>query len=492
MSVPIARDAAAGAPVAAYPTVRTPVRIGRLSLPHRVVMGSMHLNLENASPESLAAFYTERARGGAALIITGGAAVSRVGAGNAGYTLIREVEHAQRWRVVVDAVHREGARVALQLFHAGRYAFPDAFGLTPVAPSAVYSRFSRAEPQPLTEEGIQETIADFAAAARVAVDLGFDAVEVMASEGYLINQFASPVTNLRDDEWGGDAQRRRAFPVAVTRAVREAAGDRAVLVRISGDDLVPGSSTPDEVDALAAELVRAGADAIDVGIGWHESRTPTVQSMVPHAAWTGISARIRGSIARAGAAVPVIASNRINSLEQAEAVLAAGHADLVSMARPFLADPHIVALSFAGRSEWVNPCIACNEACIDRSFGLESVSCTVNPRAGRELDFPLGPVVPVGPLASAVPAVPAVPVSKSGDTGVEPDNPVGPASHLISMRSDAADAAGAAGAAGVGAVGVGVVRADVSRCSAQAHRVSGARRPDRQRGEATVAALAED
>ncbi|QAY61639.1 2,4-dienoyl-CoA reductase [Microbacterium protaetiae] len=352
-------------------------------------MGSMHLNRERGDPAALAAFYAERARGGAGLIITGGAAVSRVGAGGAGYGVIAEPEFARTWHTVVQAVHEAGGRIALQLFHAGRYALPRAFGLTPVAPSAVYSRFSDATPIALDDEGIAATIADFAAASRIGIGLGFDGVEIMASEGYLLNQFASPVTNLRDDAWGGDAARRCAFPVAVTRAVRSAVGSAPVLVRISGADLVEGSSTPDEVDALAVALADAGADAVDVGIGWHESRVPTVQSMVPHAAFTQVSARIRAALAAAGATVPVIASNRINTLAQAERVLAGGEADIVSMARPFLADPHIVAASFAGREATVNPCIGCNEACIDRSFGLEPVSCTVNPRAGRELEFPL-------------------------------------------------------------------------------------------------------
>jgi 2,4-dienoyl-CoA reductase (NADPH2) len=372
--------------------VQAPVRIGTMTLPHRIVMGSMHLNRETGEPAALAAFYAERARGGAALIVTGGAAVSRVGAGNAGYTLINEPAHAAPWRGVVEAVHAAGGRIALQLFHAGRYAFPSSFGLTPVAPSAVYSRFSRAEPVALDEDGIAATIADFAAAARVAVELGFDGVEVMGSEGYLINQFASPVTNLRDDAWGGDAGRRRAFPVAVVRAVRDAVGQAPLLVRISGADLVPDSSTPDEVDALAVALAQAGADAVDVGIGWHESRVPTVQSMVPHGAFTDVAARIRGALHQAGTPVPVVAANRINTLAQAEEVLAEGRADLVSMARPFLADPHIVAISFAGLAERVNLCIGCDEACIDRSFGLEPVSCTVNPRAGREREFPLRPI----------------------------------------------------------------------------------------------------
>ena len=400
-------------PAVRYPTVQTPIRIGTMTLPHRVLMGSMHLNRETGDPAALAAFYAERARGGAALIVTGGAAVSKVGAGNAAYALIAEREHAASWSAVVDAVHEAGGRIALQLFHAGRYAFPSSFGLDPVAPSAVYSRFSDATPIPLTEAGIAATIADFATAAGIAIELGFDGVEVMASEGYLLNQFASPVTNKRDDAWGGDAVRRRAFPVAVVQAVRDAVGEAPLLVRVSGADLVEGSSTPAEVDALAVALVEAGADAIDVGIGWHESRVPTVQSMVPHAAFTSVSRRIRESLAEAGMSVPVIASNRITTLAQAERVVASGDADLVSMARPFLADPHVVTASFDGLEAFVNPCIGCNEACIDRSFGVEPVSCTVNPRAGREREFPLVPI------ARAAAGSPRIAVVGGGPAGME-------------------------------------------------------------------------
>lgn len=402
---------------ARYPSVRTPVRVGALTLPHRIVMGSMHLNRETGDPAALAAFYAERARGGAALIITGGAAVSRVGAGGVGYGIIAEPAHATPWRTVVDAVHDAGGRIALQLFHAGRYASPAAFGLTPVAPSAVYSRFSDATPEALDDAGIAATIDDFARAGRIAVELGFDGVEIMSSEGYLLNQFASPVTNRRDDTWGGDAARRRAFPVAVTRAVRDAVGAAPVIVRMSGADLVEGSSTPDEVDALAVAFVQAGADAIDVGVGWHEARVPTVQSMVPHGAFTPVAGRIRAALASASAAgglagaVPVIVSNRINTLEQAERVLAAGEADIVSMARPFLADPHIVAASFAGREASVTLCIGCNEACIDRSLGVEPVSCMVNPRAGREIGFPL--------VAASRPSSRRVAVVGAGPAGME-------------------------------------------------------------------------
>lgn len=382
-----------------YPLLQTPLNIGRLRLPHRLLTGSMHLNLELGDPEVLAAFYVERVRGGAGLIVTGGAAVNREGAGGPRYALINEPEpdagsgagHRDRWRRVVDAVHEAGGLIALQLFHAGRYASPSAFGLTPLAPSAVYSRYSRCMPGAISAAQIAATIEDFARGAARAVSLGFDAVEVMGSEGYLLNQFASPLTNLRDDEWGGDALRRRAFPIAVVAAVRQALGETPLVMRVSGDDLMPGSSTPEEADALAVACVRAGADAIDVGIGWHESRVPTVQSLVPHGVWVPVAARVKAALVREVAEVegliPVIASNRITSLEQAEAILSDGAVDLVSMARPFLADPRIVRKSFSGNPNLVNTCIGCNEACIDHSLGSAPVSCLVNPTAGRELEF---------------------------------------------------------------------------------------------------------
>jgi 2,4-dienoyl-CoA reductase (NADPH2) len=370
--------------VTGFPRLRAPIAIGTLRLPHRVVMGSMHLNLETSDGPELAAFYVERARGGAGLMVTGGAAVSRVGAGGAGYALINEPAHSDRWRRVVDAVHDAGGLIALQLFHAGRYADASAFGIHPIAPSAVYSTYSKCTPEPMTAAQIAATIEDFASGGARAMALGFDAVEIMGSEGYLINQFASPVTNLRDDAWGGDSVRRRAFPTAVTAAVREALGTTPLLVRMSGADLVPGSSTQEEVNALALAHAIAGADAIDVGIGWHESRVPTTQSLVPHGVWIDFAARVKSALLDAGSSVPVIGSNRVNSMAQAERIIAAGKVDLVSMARPFLADPAIVAKSFSGNTPLVNTCIGCNEACIDHSLTTMPVSCLVNPRAGRE------------------------------------------------------------------------------------------------------------
>jgi 2,4-dienoyl-CoA reductase (NADPH2) len=366
-----------------------PGRIGSLELPHRIVMGAMHLGIESQpGGQALAAFYAERARAEAALIITGGSAVSRVGAGGKHYSLINEPGEEVKLRRVADAVQQAGGRIALQLFHAGRYAFERTFGLQPLAPSAVPSRFSKSTPRAMTAADIAQTLEDFATGARRARELGFDGVELMGSEGYLLNQFLSPLTNLRADEWGGDFERRSHFPLAVLRRVREAVGeDFPVIYRLSGTDLMPGSSTDEETAAFASLLVGAGADALDVGIGWHESQIPTVQYTVAPGAWTVYAARIKQAVG----SLPVIASTRIHTLELAERVLEQARVDFISLARAFLADPRIIAKSRVGRSDRVNLCIACNQACIDRSLTDKAVSCMVNPRAGRELEFPERP-----------------------------------------------------------------------------------------------------
>ncbi|GGN49046.1 NADPH-dependent 2,4-dienoyl-CoA reductase [Streptomyces kronopolitis] len=368
--------------------------IGTMRLPHRIVMGAMHLNLETADDDgaALAAFYAERAAAGAALIVTGGVAVNAVGAGGPGYGVIGDSRTRAALSAAVRAVHERGGRIALQLFHAGRYALPGAREGAghPVAPSPVHSAFARCTPREMSPEEITTTIADFAEGASAARALGFDAVEVMGSEGYLINQFTAPLTNLRDDAWGGDAARRRRFPLEVLRAVRAAVGrDFPVLFRISGNDLVTGGTPPDEITALAVALAEAGADALSVGVGWHESPVPTVQSEVPAGTWAACAKALKRALLAAGHTdVAVIAANRFPHLAQADEALSGGELDFVAMARPFLADPQIVAKSAAGRPDRVNVCIACNEACIDRSFGTERVSCLVNPRAGYETEFP--------------------------------------------------------------------------------------------------------
>lgn len=430
--------------------VFAPVRIGSLELPHRIVMGSMHLCMEGDEDagDRLAAFYRERALGGAGLIVTGGWAVSADGAADHSYGILApergrpkvrgerrgrpDVRGQQRGRPdvrvpdlrttadrgadlrttapgddarralekVAAATGGTEARIALQLFHAGRYALADSPGEV-VAPSALASRVSRVEPRALGEEEVWDVVAEFAAGAALAKELGFAAVEVMGSEGYLVDQFLSPVTNRREDSWGGDAERRMRFGVEVAAAVREAVGDEfPVLFRMTGAELMPESRPWEEVEAFAAALVAAGVDALNVGVGWHESPVPTVQGTVPSGGFVpwaealkaglgGRGTELTGTAATSAAmaAVPVIAGNRINRLRDAEEILAAGGVDLVSMSRPFLADPRIVEKGRSGGA--VNVCISCDQACIDRSIVGEHVSCLVNPRSGHEVDFPV-------------------------------------------------------------------------------------------------------
>jgi 2,4-dienoyl-CoA reductase (NADPH2) len=380
-----------GAPEGALEHVFTPVTIGGLELPHRIVMGSMHLGVEGApdAGERLAAFYRERALGGAGLIVTGGWAVSEDGAADPSYGILgggAPGEAAKRALAEVAGVTEgTGAAIALQLFHAGRYALADSPGEV-VAPSAVASRVSRVEPRALAEDEVWDVIADFAAGARLARELSLAAVEVMGSEGYLVDQFLSPLTNRREDIWGGDAERRMRFGIELAAAVREAVGPGfPVLFRMTGAELMPESRPWEEVEAFAAALVAAGVDALNVGVGWHESPVPTVQGAVPSGAFVPWAEAIGDAVA--SAPVPVIAGNRINRVEDAAAILAAGGVDLVSMSRPFLADPRIVEKARGGGA--VNVCISCDQACIDRSLGGGHVSCLVNPRAGHEVEFPV-------------------------------------------------------------------------------------------------------
>ncbi|MFI9528638.1 FAD-dependent oxidoreductase [Micromonospora rosaria] len=365
--------------------VLRPGRIGRLALPHRVVTGAMHLGWENRDDDgrSLAAFYLARVRGGAGLMVTGGAAVSAVGAGGPGYGVLDDARFRARLRRVATEVREAGGLLALQLFHAGRYARPATGGPHPVAPSAVYSAFSRHTPHALDPAQVEATVADFARGAHHARDLGFAAVEIMGSEGYLLDQFLSPLTNQRDDEWGGDPHRRMRFGTAVVRAVRAAVGpDFPVVVRMTGDDLMAGGTDRDTVTGYARALAAAGADALNVGVGWHESPVPTVQALVPPGHWVPVAVAVKEAVG----ALPVATSNRITRLAQAEEVLAGTPLDLVSMARPFLADPALVDRCRRGRP--VNVCVACNQACIDRSLVDDPVSCMVNPAVGREHETP--------------------------------------------------------------------------------------------------------
>ena len=384
-----------------FPHLRRPGRIGPLRLPHRILMGSMHLGLEGpgADAGTLGRFYAERARGGAALIISGGIAVAPEGVGEGGgYFLFGRDPDEAVLRAVTEAVHRAGGRIAAQLFHAGRYARSAETGLQPVAPSAVASRLNPHElPRALGGDELEALAARFADAAARARELGFDAVELMGSEGYLLNEFLAPRTNLREDAWGGSAEGRRRFPLRVAERARAALGPGTpLLYRISGADLVEGGTPWEETLAFARALEAAGVDALDVGVGWHEAAVPTVGMLAPRAAFAAVAAGLRAAVG-----IPVIAANRINTPAVAERVLASGAADFVAAARPFLADPAFAGKALSGGERRINVCIACNQACLDRVLGRppQPASCLVNPAAGREAAFALAPAAAPGRVA---------------------------------------------------------------------------------------------
>ncbi|WP_400164845.1 FAD-dependent oxidoreductase [Brevibacillus sp. TJ4] len=369
--------------------VLEPIQVGSLRLPNRIIMGSMHVGLENQERgvERLAAFYAERAKGGVGLIVTGGAGVCPEGGMGDAYCNVYLDEHIPALRTITQAVHQANGRIALQLFHAGRYAAKEQTGLDPVAPSPLQAPINRSKPRELSADEVEMTIQAFADGALRARQAGFDAVEIMGSEGYLINQFLSPVTNKRDDEWGGDFARRARFGVEVAKRVRQAVGQEfPVIFRMSGLDLMPDSTTMEETLQFARMLQEAGVDALNVGIGWHESQVPTIAMMVPRGAYVWVAQQVKQAVS-----IPVIASNRINDMRQAEDIVQAGRSDIVSMARPFLADPMIVRKSIEGRFDEVNTCIACNQACLDHIFNGNMASCLVNPEAGREQEWQLRP-----------------------------------------------------------------------------------------------------
>ncbi|WP_304452646.1 FAD-dependent oxidoreductase [Nocardiopsis sp. YSL2] len=368
-----------------YPHLLEPLDLGFTTLPNRVIMGSMHVGLEEVPQgfERMAAFYAERARGGVGLIVTGGIAPNAEGATFKGAAKLTTGAEADEHRQITEAVHREGGRIAMQILHTGRYAFDENL----VAPSALQAPINPFVPRALTDDEVERTIDDFARAAELAQSAGYDGVEVMGSEGYLINQFIVSATNRRDDRWGGSYENRMRFPVEIVRRVRERVGPDFILIyRLSMLDLVPGGSTAEEVLQLARAVEEAGATIINTGIGWHEARIPTIATSVPRGAYSRVTRRLMGQVS-----VPLVAVNRINTPEVAEAVLAEGHADMVSLARPLLADPHFVAKAGAGAPEEINTCIGCNQACLDHTFSLKVTSCLVNPRACHETELVLSP-----------------------------------------------------------------------------------------------------
>lgn len=362
-----------------------PFPLGNLTLPNRFIMGSMHLGLEGATgvAERMAAFYALRFAGGVGMIVTGGIGVNAIARGSNSFFDIQNEEHLAELTRMNELLVGQGVMCA-QLFHAGRYAFYRDC----VAPSPIRSPINRYKPRELSEEECWQTVRDFGQAARRAREAGFGAVEVMASEGYLINQFCSPLTNRRDDHFGGDAARRRNMAIEVLREVRASLPEGfPVIVRMSGIDLIPNSSTFEEVCALAASLRDIGATALNIGIGWHESRVPTISQLVPRGAW----APIAGKIKRATPGIPIIASNRVNESESIRRVFQNEDADIISMARPFLADAAILIKIKDGRPERVNTCIACNQACLDHGVVEKVASCVVNPAAVNELEHSRDP-----------------------------------------------------------------------------------------------------
>jgi 2,4-dienoyl-CoA reductase (NADPH2) len=365
----------------AYPHLLAPLDLGFTSLPNRVLMGSMHTGLEDKARHfpRLAAYFAERARGGVGLIVTGGFAPNVEGWLAPFGSTLASTSAARAHRPIPQAVHAEGGRIALQILHAGRYGYSPLC----VAPSRLKSPISRFAPRELSSAGVERQIRAFVRCAALAREAGYDGVEVMGSEGYFINQFLAAQTNRRTDEWGGSYENRMRLPVEIVTRIREKVGrDFIVIYRLSMLDLVPGGSTWDEVVTLAKAIERAGATIINTGIGWHEARVPTIATSVPRAAFAWVTRKLRGEVA-----IPLCTTNRINDPAVAERLLAEGSADMVSMARPLLADPQFVRKAEAGRADEINTCIACNQACLDHVFENRLASCLVNPRACHETEL---------------------------------------------------------------------------------------------------------
>ncbi|SEF90530.1 NADPH-dependent 2,4-dienoyl-CoA reductase [Marinobacterium lutimaris] len=376
-----------------YPKMLTPLDLGFTTLKNRVLMGSMHTGLEEMPKgyERMAAFYAERARGGVGLIVTGGIAPNESGLTMEGAASMTRAEDAQHHRLVTDAVHAEGGKICMQILHTGRYSYTKKL----VAPSAIQAPINTRVPHEVTAEEIEQQIEDFVRCAALAKEANYDGVEVMGSEGYFINQFIVTRTNKREDAWGGAYENRTRFAIEVVRRIRERVGENFIIIyRLSMLDLVEDGSNLEEIIALGQQIEKAGATLINTGIGWHEARVPTIVTKVPRAAFTWVTARVREALS-----VPVITSNRINSPEVIEEVLNRGDADMVSMARPFLADPEFVLKAQEARADEINTCIGCNQACLDHIFNGKLTSCLVNPRACHETELVLTPATSKKKLA---------------------------------------------------------------------------------------------
>ena len=376
-----------------YPHLTKPLDLGFTTLPNRLLMGSMHVGLEEVDNgfERMAAFYAERARGGVALIVTGGIAPNERARPMHGGAMLTTEAEAEHHKIVTRAVHDAGGKIAMQILHFGRYSYQPSL----VAPSAIKAPINPFKPHALTTEEVEETISDFVRCAALAQSAGYDGVEVMGSEGYLINEFIAACTNQRDDEWGGAYQNRMRFPVEIVRRIREKVGANFIIIyRLSMLDLVEGGSTLDEVIQLAKAIEAAGATIINTGIGWHEARIPTIATKVPRAAFAWVTKKLKGHVG-----IPLIATNRINTPEVAEQLLADDYCDMVSMARPLLADPLFMRKAEQGRADEINTCIGCNQACLDHTFGGKVTSCLVNPRACHETELLDAPLVKVKKIA---------------------------------------------------------------------------------------------
>ncbi len=368
-----------------FPHLLEPLDLGFTTLKNRALMGSMHTGLEEAPNGHIrmAAYFSERARGGVGLMVTGGFGPSIEASVHEHSKLLVTDEDIAQHRIITDAVHAYDSKICMQILHTGRYAFSENL----VAPSPIQAPINFYTPKPLTSEGIEKQIRDFTFTATQAQKAGYDGVEIMGSEGYLLNQFIAARTNHRDDEWGGSYQNRIRFPVEVVRRVREAVGEKFIIIyRLSMLDLVEGGSSFEEAVELGKAIEKAGATIINTGIGWHEARIPTIATKVPRAAFTWVTSRFKQELS-----IPLITSNRINNPELAEEVLARGDADMVSMARPFLADPDFINKAAAGQSDLINTCIGCNQACLDHVFSLKMTSCLVNPRACHETELNIVP-----------------------------------------------------------------------------------------------------
>ena len=364
-----------------YPHLFEPLDLGFTTLKNRAIMGSMHTGLEEDPDgfERLAAYFAERARGDAGLIVTGGFSPNAEGCVADHAAQLRTADEADRHRIVTTAVHDHGGKIALQILHTGRYGFHKKL----VSASALQAPINIFKPRELSEDEILRQIDDFARCAGLARQAGYDGVEIMGSEGYLINQFIAPATNRRSDRWGGVFENRIRFPLEIVHQVRQRVGtDFIIIYRLSMLDLVEGGSSWDQVVELARQVETAGATIINTGIGWHEARIPTIASMVPRAAFTWVTGRLKGAVS-----IPLVTTNRINTPKVAEQILAEGGADLISMARPFLADPAFMQKARQDRADEINTCIGCNQACLDHIFQGKVASCLVNPRACREAEF---------------------------------------------------------------------------------------------------------